>query len=111
MSAVWRCRVCEAVNRGGRTCTTCGAVVPPGETVRAAVRTRTPGGARRARPAPVPPTPRRRDLRELPSPEEMVLMDPFGLFAGPDDEIGFRPVPGGCLYSAGPRRRRPRRWM
>lgn len=27
MSAEWRCAVCEGVNDGGRTCTTCGAVV------------------------------------------------------------------------------------
>ena len=29
MSAVWRCRICEGVNQGGRICGTCGTVVPP----------------------------------------------------------------------------------
>ena len=42
MSAVWRCRVCGGVNRGERVCSTCGAVVPRGEPLRAAVRTVAP---------------------------------------------------------------------
>jgi hypothetical protein len=106
VTVVWRCRVCEAVNRGGRECATCGAVVPRGEPLRAAVRTRVPTATRRS-PAPVPPTPRRRELRALPAPEELILADPFDLFAAPDG-FDVRPLPGGCLVSMGPRRRRRR---
>ena len=35
-------RVCGGVNRGERVCSTCGAVVPRGEPLRAAVRTVAP---------------------------------------------------------------------
>jgi hypothetical protein len=107
MSTVWRCRVCEGVNRGGRTCDTCGATVAPREALRTAVRTRLPNATRHA-PPPVPATPRRRELRQLPSPEEMSLMDPYDLFTAPDG-IEIRPMPGGCLVSIGPRRNRPTR--
>ncbi len=102
MSAVWRCRVCEGVNQGGRTCSTCGGVVPRGEVARAAVRTRLPANDRGA-PPPVPPTPRRRELREWLPPEEIEI-DSLELFG---DGRGFevRPMPGGCLI-VGPRPRR-----
>jgi hypothetical protein len=103
VSAVWRCRVCEAVNRGGRTCETCGATVPHGEALREAVRTRLPNTLPSA-PPPVPPTPRRRDLREIPPPEELVLVDPYDLFD--PDGVDIRPLPGGCLVSMAPRPRR-----
>jgi hypothetical protein len=53
-------------------------------------------------PPPVPPTPRRRQLRELPSPEELIRMDPRDLFSARDLDI--RPLPGGCLVSFVPRR-------
>jgi hypothetical protein len=64
--SVWRCSVCEGVNQGGMTCTACGAVMPHGEPLRAAVRSRLPSADEPA-PPPVPPTPRRRKLRELPA--------------------------------------------
>jgi hypothetical protein len=106
--SVWRCRVCEGVNQGGRTCTTCGAEVPRGEPVRAAVRTRVPR-SRPVAPPPVPPTPRR---REVPTPEELFAADPFGLFETEEGGMDFRPIPGGCLVSTGPRRRpRRRHWL
>jgi hypothetical protein len=108
MSAVWRCPVCEGVNRGGRTCSTCGATVPPGEPLREAVRTRLPSSTRHV-PPPVPPTPRRRQLRELPSPEQLIDIDPHDLFA-PRDGVEIRPMPGGCLVSFAPRRGNPRTW-
>jgi hypothetical protein len=38
VSDQWRCGVCEGVNDGGRTCTTCGAVVPLRSIVATAVR-------------------------------------------------------------------------
>ena len=109
MSAVWRCRVCEGVNQGGRTCATCGAVVPLGEPVRAAVRARIPSTeSRPPPPPPVPPTPRRRELEELPTIEDLLFGDPEDLFA-PGDRLELTPLPGGCLFSPVPRRRRRRR--
>lgn len=105
MSTIWRCRVCEGVNRGGRTCAPCGAEVPHGELLRAAVRTRLPSTTQQV-PPPVPPTLRRRELRRLPSPEEeRNLTDPYDLFADLDG-VDIRPMPGGCLVSLGPRRDR-----
>ena len=106
MSAIWRCPVCEGVNRGGRTCAACGTRVPPGEALREAVKTRLPNTMEPAR-APVPPTPRRRELQELPTPEELSRVDPEELLMSPRD---FRviPLPGGCLVSAVPRRYRER---
>lgn len=103
MSALWRCRVCEAVNTGGRVCDTCGAVVPLGEPIRAAVRTRLPSDSPPP-PKPVPPTPRRRELPVLPPPEVREI-DTFEHFA---EEGGWEvvPIPGGCLVSSGPRRHR-----
>lgn len=106
MSAVWRCRVCEGVNQGGRTCAACGAVVPAGEPIRAAVRTRMPAAAPAA-PPPVPPTPRRRDLRELPTMADLHRVDSAELFE-PDSRMAITPIPGGCLIAPAPVRRRPR---
>lgn len=102
MSAVWRCRVCEGVNRDGRICSTCGAEVPLGEPLRAAVRTVRPSKTQPAT-APVPPSVSRRDLRSIPVPEEIYPVDSEGRL---DFENGFdiRPMPGGCLVSFGPRR-------
>jgi hypothetical protein len=99
MSAIWRCPVCEGVNRGGRTCEACGAVVPYGEPLRAVVRTRLPS-ANKPVPA-VPPTPHRRELRELPTPEEMSRVDPDHLLTSPSD-FKMTPLPGGCLASVPP---------
>jgi hypothetical protein len=102
MSAVWRCRACEGVNRGGRVCATCGTEVPRGEPLRAAVRTVTPSSTPPV--APVPPNVSRRELRDLPAPEEIWP-------ASSDEPLTFengfdvRPLPGGCLVSIGPRRR------
>ena len=108
MSAVWRCPVCEGVNQGGRTCTTCGAIMPHGQPLRAAVRSRLPSAGEPA-PPPVPPTPRRRELRELPTPDELRLVEPDDLLSS---DSGFRmvPLPGGCLVSFAPRRSRQRSW-
>ncbi|WP_148256805.1 hypothetical protein [Kribbella flavida] len=98
--SVWRCRVCEGVNQGGRTCTICGAEVPPGEVLRTAVRRRVPS----AHP-PVPATPRRRELRDLPAPDELRPLEPGDLFGSLED-VEIRPLPGGCLVSVVPRPRR-----
>lgn len=108
MSGVWRCRVCEGINQGGtRTCAICGTEVPPGEVLRTAVKTRIPDATPSSAPPPVPPTPRRRELRNTPSPDELRSVDPFDLFRVLDD-IDVRPMPGGCLVSLAPRpRRRP----
>jgi len=104
LGPVWRCRVCEGVNRGGRVCATCGAEVPVGEPLRAAVRTIRPSSARPAAPPPVPPNPTRRDLRTYPVPEEIHPVDSDDRL---DFDTGFRvvPLPGGCLIMGGPKRR------
>jgi hypothetical protein len=111
MSVIWRCPVCEGVNQGGRICTACGAVVPHGQPLRAAVKSRLPS-AGEPPPPPVPPTPRRRELRELPTPDELSHVEPDDLLTAGS---GFRivPLPGGCLISATPRRFRQRsvEWM
>jgi hypothetical protein len=99
---MWRCRVCEGVNAGGRTCSICGAEVPPGEVLRTAVRTRVPKVVGTA-PPPVPPTLRRRERRDIPRPEELRPLTPEDLFASLED-IDIR------LVSMAPRttyRRRP----
>ncbi len=108
MSAIWRCPVCEGVNRGGRTCAACGAVMPYGEPLRTAVRTRLPSATKPV-PAPVPPTPPRRELQELPTPEEMSRVDPDRLLTSPSD-FKVTPLPGGCLVSFVPRQYRQRSW-
>jgi hypothetical protein len=90
ISAVWRCPVCEAVNQGGRTCTACGAAMPYGQPLRAAVRSRLPIAAESA-PPPVPPTPLQRELRELPAPQELRSVDPDELLSSDSDfRIGSR---------------------
>ena len=95
VTAIWRCRVCEGVNQGGRVCATCGTEVPRGEPLRAAVRTRLPSTLRPA-PPPVPPTASRRELRTMPTPADLDRFDPDGEFSAFD---GFKivPLPGGCL--------------
>jgi hypothetical protein len=103
--SVWRCRVCEGVNQGGRVCSTCGAVVPAGEPLRAAVRTRLPSSTEPAAPPPVPSTPRRSELRSLPTPEQIDFINRDREFSDFDD-IDIRPLPGGCLISFAPRRNR-----
>jgi len=104
---VWRCRVCEGVNQGGRVCTTCGTAVPPGEPLRAAVRTRLPARTEPVAPPPVPPTPRRRELRELPTPEQLRFANRDETYSTFDD-IDIRPFPGGCLVSFAPGQNRRR---
>jgi hypothetical protein len=104
---IWRCRICEGVNQGGRVCTTCGAEVPPGEPLREAVRTRLPHRTEPAAPPPVPPSLRRSELRELPTPEEMLFTNRDRAFSDFND-IDIRPLPGGCLVSFGPGRNRLR---
>lgn len=113
--SVWRCRVCEGVNQGGRTCVTCGTAVPAGEPLRAAVRTHLPAtrspraAAPSSPPPPVPPTPTRRELRVLPTIEDLLTADPSALFM-PGTRMTVRPMPGGCLVAPVPVRRRRRFW-
>lgn len=102
MSGVWRCRVCEGVNQGGRVCSTCGVEVPRGEPLRAAVRTRLPSQLEPA-PPPVPPTMDRRELRAIPTPDELGRFDPDGHISSYEG-LDITPLPGGCLVSFGPRR-------
>ena len=99
MTAVWRCRVCEGVNQGGRVCTTCGAVAAYGEPIRAAVRTRLPSARSTTSPTPpaVPPTPRPREVRDLPPLEELLMIEPFDLFSS-EGRVEVHPIGGGCLF-------------
>jgi hypothetical protein len=75
MPAVWRCPVCEGVNHGGRTCSTCGEQLPPGFVpADAAPR------AAEAVPASGPPrtvAPPLRRAPRFPSPEEIFGSNPF----------------------------------
>lgn len=104
LGPVWRCRLCEGVNRTGRVCATCGAEVPIGEPLRAAVRTVKPSSTRPAAPPPVPPNPTRQELRSYPIPEEIYPRES-------DDRLDFdngfeiHPMPGGCMINLGPRHR------
>ena len=68
--AVWRCPVCEGVNRGGRVCATCGETLPDGFVPEsAAPRPVRSDGPTRV----VPPAPRPR----APTPEEVFGSNPF----------------------------------
>jgi hypothetical protein len=95
MIGIWRCRVCEGVNQGGRVCATCGTEVPRGEPLRAAVRMRLPSTLPPA-PPPVPPTVRRRELRTMPTPADLGRVEPEGRFSA-FDGFTILPVPGGCI--------------
>ncbi len=76
--------------------------MPRGEPLRAAVRAVQPNTTPPV--DPVPPNISRRELRKLPSPEEIWPAPPEKPLTF---ENGFdvRPLPGGCLVSFGPRRR------
>lgn len=109
MSAPWRCRICEGVNTGGTTCSTCGAVALRPEPIRTRVRARVADRLARV-PVPRPPALRRRPPVPLDPPPD------YDVDAGYDAEyeverpkIRVLPLPGGCLFSVGPRRRRRRR--
>ena len=120
LGPIWRCRVCEGVNRAGRICATCGTEVPLGEPLRAAIRTIKPSTIKpstikrstikptstrpAAAPPPVPPNPTRRELAAYPVPEEIHPVDSDDRL---DFENGFEihPLPGGCLINIGPRSR------
>jgi len=86
----------------------CGAVIPYGEPLRAAVRSRLPSAVEPVA-APVPPTARRRELQVLPTPEELSHVDPDDLLTSPRD-FKMTPVPGGCLVYFVPRQYRQRSW-
>ena len=96
MNALWKCAVCETVNDGGRFCSACGAPL----TRRSAAAT-----AVRGRIAPVPPRP---PVAPLPEPVRRAInREPVDESDWPYEESSFTmvPLPGGCLFTA-----RPRRW-
>jgi hypothetical protein len=99
MNTIWRCSVCEAVNKGGRECAACGAVM----TRRSATTTAVRG---RVAPVPMPPDPQ----EPLPPPvQEAINREPVIEEEWPyDDELSFKmlPVPGGCVVVRTPRGRR-----
>lgn len=96
MNATWRCGVCETINHGVRHCSACGA----GLTRRSTVVTET-----RARLAPSPPPPA---PTPLPVPvrrainREPVLEEEWEEYEA--GSLDMLPIPGGCLFSFGPRR-------
>ena len=103
MSAVWRCGVCEAVNQGGRMCSACGAALTRRSAVTTSVRDRISPVRPPAPAVTVLPEPVRRSInREPVEPDEWAPYE-----TGP--RIDVLPLPGGCLFSVGPRRRRRRR--
>ena len=53
----WRCPVCEAINEGGRVCTTCGAVLAEDRPLPVAARVRPPATIVPVLPPPPPPRP------------------------------------------------------
>ncbi len=77
--------------------------MPRGEPLRAAVRAVQPNATPPL--APVPPNISRRELRKMPSPEEISPASPADEPLTFDNGFDVRPLPGGCLVSFGPRRR------
>jgi hypothetical protein len=76
--AVWRCPVCEGVNRGGRTCSTCGEQLPPGFVpVDAAAQPRVPRAPAHPPVAPRPTVVAPPRTPRFPSPEEIFGSNPF----------------------------------
>jgi hypothetical protein len=99
VNALWRCSVCETVNRGGLECSACGAVM---------TRRSAAVNAVRGRVAPVPPPP---DPQEpLPPPVRRAInREPVVEEEWPyDEEMSYKmvPVPGGCVMVGTPRRTR-----
>jgi len=101
VTGIWRCRVCEGVNQRGRVCGTCGTQVPPGEPLRAAVRTRLPSKLEPS-PPPVPPMVPRRNLRTMPTPADLRRIETEGDISA-FDGLKIVPLPGGCLVLGGGR--------
>ncbi|HZB50806.1 MAG TPA: hypothetical protein VE547_17090 [Mycobacteriales bacterium] len=96
MNALWTCAVCETVNDGGRSCSACGAPL----TRRSAAAT-----AIRGRIAPAPPPP---PLEPLPEPVRRAInREPVDESEWPYEDMRWQvvPLPGGCLFTATPRRR------
>lgn len=78
--------------------------MPPGEPLRAAVRSIKPSSIRPETPPPVPPNPTRHDLRTYPIPEEIHPVDsedPLDFTNG----FSITPLPFGCMINLGPRRK------
>ena len=72
IAEVWRCPVCEGVNRGGRTCATCGETLPEGYTPVDVGRPLPPSASTTAPKVVRPPSAPR-----TPSPEEIFGSNPF----------------------------------
>ncbi|MFC5949803.1 hypothetical protein ACFQH9_16140 [Pseudonocardia lutea] len=95
MTGLWQCAVCETINNGGQYCSACGAALTKRSAAVTAVRSRLTQA-----PPPPPVTP-------LPDPVRRAInREPVDEEDWPYDETSFRvlPLPGGCLFTAGPRR-------
>jgi hypothetical protein len=96
VNPLWTCGVCEAVNQGGKTCAACGASLSRRSVAATAIRGRI---------APVPPLP---EPEPLPEPVRRAInREPVDEEEWPYEENEFRmvPIPGGCLFISGPKRR------
>ena len=97
MSAWWKCAVCEAVNQGGRYCSACGSPLTRSSAAATAIRGR-------ITPAPPPPP-----VEPLPEPVRRAInREPVDESEWPYDGTNWTivPLPGGCLFTGTPRRRR-----
>ncbi|GEM_PF-2244730 len=100
MSAIWRCGVCETVNSGGRLCRACGSELSltavASRSAKAVVAPTLPPVTAQQ---PLPDTVNRAINREEITDEEWHAYD-----EEEERRISVLPLPGGCLFSVGPRR-------
>ncbi len=97
MNNTWRCGVCETVNHGVRTCSACGASL----TRRSTIVTETRARLAPSPPPPMPPAPLPVPVRRAIN-REPVLEEEWEEYE--TRSFDMVPIPGGCLYSFGPRR-------
>lgn len=96
MNTIWRCGVCETVNHEGRTCSACGANLTRRSTVATVARAAVSPPAPPPRPATPVIEPVRRAINREPVPDED--------WEEYENSIKMIPIPGGCLFSVGPKR-------
>lgn len=97
MIATWRCGMCETVNHGGRACSACGADLSRRSRVLTETRARlTPPAAPPPPSAPLPVVVERAINREPVAEEEWEDYEA--------ESFDMLPIPGGCLFSFGPRK-------
>ena len=101
MSTMWRCGVCETVNRDSRACAACGAQLTRRSAALTSVRGRTPPADPSDPPWGTPPPlpqPVERAINREPMPEEELEA-----WAPGPSQVSVRPIPGGCLFVVRPK--------